>query len=203
MLPEIREHVFEPFFTTKAVCTGSGLGLSMVYGFVKQSGGHGTIYSEVGHGTTVKIYLRRSRAEPEAEAVAPVALARPSKGEAILVVEDADDVRSLDVMLLTNLGYRPVEARDGKSALAVLKRTPEVTLLFTDVVLPGGMSGPEFAREAQRRRPELNVLFTSGYTENSIIHHCRLDDGVDLIGKPYRRADLARRLRAILGREED
>ncbi len=203
MSPEVMERAIEPFFTTKETGEGSGLGLSMVYGFVKQSGGHVKVYSEVGHGTTVKIYLPRSRAEPDAEAVALVGLARPSKGEAILVVEDADDVRSLDVMLLTKLGYRPVEARDGKSALAVLERTPEVTLLFTDVVLPGGMSGPEFAREAQRRRPELKVLFTSGYTENSIVHHCRLDDSVELIEKPYRWADLARRLRAILGREED
>ena len=136
------------------------------------------------------------------EALVPTGSARPGKGETILVVEDEDDVRQLAVGILGSLGYQPLEARDGKSALAELDRVPDIAVLFSDVILPGGMLGTELAREALRRRPELKVLFTSGYTENAIVHHSRLDDGVELIEKPYRKESLARRLNAILGGED-
>ena len=203
MAPEVIQKAFEPFFTTKEVGRGSGLGLSMVYGFVKQSGGHIEIDSEIGHGTTVRAYLPRSCQRSVAVEDPATIPMKGGSGEKILVVEDEDDVRRLVVRVLTSLRYRPLEARDGMSALAVLDQAPEVALLFTDVVLPGGMNGLEIAREARRRRPELKVLFTSGYTENAIVHHSRLDEGVELIEKPYRKESLACKLQAILGREED
>ncbi len=202
MAPEVMEKAIDPFFTTKEVGEGSGLGLSMVYGFVKQSGGHMKISSEAGRGTTVKVYLPRSHESPVAVAAATIGAAPPGAGETVLVVEDEDDLRRPAASLIASLGYRPLEAEDAKAALAVLEQTPEVALLFTDVVLPGGMSGPELAREAQRRRPGLKVLYTSGYTEKAIIHHGRLDQDVELIQKPYRKDNLARRLSAIMNQGE-
>jgi PAS domain S-box-containing protein len=201
MPAEVVERAFEPFFTTKEPGKGSGLGLSMVYGFAKQSGGHAKVYSEPGHGTLVKLYLPKAIAgaeeRPEALPAEPDNLGR---GETIMVVEDDAAVRQYAVALLTRLGYRTVAAEDGKSALAALERAPEVALLFCDVVLPGTLGGAELAAEAQRRRPGLKVLFTSGYTENAIVHHGRLDPGLDLIEKPYRMAPLARKLRAMIER---
>lgn len=196
------EKAIEPFFTTKEVGEGSGLGLSMVYGFVKQSGGHMTIDSEVGRGTTVRLYLPPSQEKPLAVAATSIEPASPGNGEMILVVEDDKEVRALAVNCLASLGYRTLEAEDGESALAVLEHAPEIALLFSDVVLPGGMSGPDLTREVQRRRPDIKVLFTSGYAEDALTHHGRHDEDFELIGKPYRIADLARSLRAILGREE-
>jgi CheY-like chemotaxis protein len=190
---------FEPFFTTKPVGKGTGLGLSQVYGFVKQSGGHVKIYSELGQGTTVKIYLPRLRgAEAEQEAADPDPIAEGGADETILVLEDDDDVRTYSVECLRELGYRVVEAHDGPSALRLLERQTRVDLLFTDVVLPGGMTGAEVAAKARELRPDLKVLFTTGYARNAIIHHGRLDKGVQLITKPFSFGDLAGKVRDVL-----
>jgi PAS domain S-box-containing protein len=202
MTPDVLERAFEPFFTTKEVGRGSGLGLSMIYGFVKQSGGHVKIYSEPGQGTTVKVYLPR-QAAPDGGRSRPAALrVNPQgQGETILVVEDDRAVCELAMAILANLGYTAIAANDGAAALEVLAEHPDTALLFTDVVLTGSMSGVELAREARRRWPALKVLYTSGYTENAIIHHGRLDEGVELLEKPYRIETLARKLRAVLDTE--
>jgi CheY-like chemotaxis protein len=195
---ETISHAFEPFFTTKPVGKGTGLGLSQVYGFVKQSGGHVKIYSEVGQGTTVKVYLRRAAArEVEDEEAAPEVLPEGS-AETILVLEDDDDVRTQSVETLRELGYRVLEAHDGPSALRLLERQPRVDLLFTDVVLPGGMTGAQVAARAKEMRENLKVLFTTGYARNAIIHHGRLDKGVELITKPFTYNDLATKVRDVL-----
>jgi PAS domain S-box-containing protein len=201
MTSETVAKVFEPFFTTKAEEKGTGLGLSMVYGFVKQSHGHIQIYSEIDQGTTVKIYLPRSR---QAELVIePVAIGSlRGRSEVVLVVEDDDLVRASAVGMLRDLGYACIHAPDGASALAILKQGTRVDLLFTDVVMPGPVRSRDLAAEAARLRPGLPVLFTSGYTDNAIVHHGRLDPGVQLISKPYAREELARRMRNLLkGRE--
>lgn len=197
MTPEVIERAIEPFFTTKPEGRGTGLGLSMVYGFVKQSGGHLKIYSEVGHGTTIKIYLPRAlQAEMPRTEVAPGPV--PGGNETILVVEDDAEVRSTVVELLSGLGYPVLKAHDGQSALAVIQSGVHVDLLFTDVVMPGPVRSPDLARQAKALLPSLEVLFTSGYTENAIVHGGRLDPGVSLLSKPYRREDLARKLRELL-----
>jgi CheY-like chemotaxis protein len=169
----------------------------MVYGFVKQTGGHIKLYSEVGHGTTIKIYLPRSI---QAEVAVSEPVTGPIEGgtETILVVEDDPEVRATVVELLTELGYRVLKASDGQSALAVIQSGMPVDLLFTDVVMPGPVRSPELARQAKAILPDLEVLFTSGYTENAIVHGGRLDPGVSLLSKPYRREDLARKLRHML-----
>ena len=179
--------VFEPFFTTKEPGKGTGLGLSQVYGFVKQSGGHVKLYSEVEQGTTVKIYLPRLLIEDHAVDDASVQTIAPegTTEETILVVEDDDDVRTYSVDILRELGYRVVEAHDGPSALRLLERQTRVDLLFTDVVLPSGLTGAEVAAEVRKLRPEIRVLFTTGYARNAIVHHGRLDAGVNLIPKPF------------------
>ncbi|SEM58159.1 PAS domain S-box-containing protein [Stigmatella aurantiaca] len=197
MPPEVLARAFEPFFTTKSEGRGTGLGLSMVYGFVKQSGGHVKIYSELGHGTTVKVYLPRAL-----QAEAP--LAEPEKGpveggaETVLVVEDDAEVRATVVEMLSELGYRILKAVDAQSALAIVQSGLPVDLLLTDVVMPGPLRSPDMAREAKALLPDLEVLFTSGYSENAIVHGGRLDPGVHLLSKPYRREDLARKVRGLL-----
>ncbi|WP_435164733.1 response regulator [Falsirhodobacter sp. 1013] len=200
MTPEVLARVFEPFFSTKGEGKGSGLGLSMVYGFVKQSGGHIKIYSEVGHGTTIRLYLPRAL---ESEDVEVVAVNEPVKGgtETVLVVEDDEDVRNTVVELLTELGYSVLRAVDAQSGLTVIESGIKIDLLFTDVVMPGTLKSPELARKAKERLPDLAVLFTSGYTENSIVHGGRLDAGVELISKPYTREALARKVRHVLANE--
>jgi CheY-like chemotaxis protein len=190
---------FEPFFTTKPVGKGTGLGLSQVYGFVKQSGGHVKIYSEVGQGTTVKLYLPRLAtdvAEPDELSDQPSPEA--ALEETVLVLEDDEDVRSYSVEILRELGYRVLEAHDGLSALRVLDQHARVDILFTDVVLPGGMTGAQVAAHARALRPKLKVLFTTGYARNAIIHHGRLDKGVQLITKPFSFNDLAAKIRDVL-----
>jgi PAS domain S-box-containing protein len=192
--------VFEPFFTTKEVGKGTGLGLSMVYGFVKQSGGHVKIYSEIDHGTTLRIYLPRllGASEEELEAAAPL-VPEGTREETILVCEDDDDVRAYSVEVLRELGYRVLEAYDGASALRLLNRQDgRVDLLFSDVVLPGGMTGADLAVEARALRPNLKVLFTTGYARDAIVHHGRLDAGVELITKPFSYEELAARVRDVL-----
>ncbi|MET0961769.1 MAG: PAS domain S-box protein [Noviherbaspirillum sp.] len=197
MTPEVLSQAFEPFYSTKPEGKGTGLGLSMVYGFVKQSGGHVKIYSEVSNGTTVKLYLPRSfDAE---DSYVPVDT-RPVVGgtETILVAEDDDNVRATVVELLGELGYRVLKANDAASALAVIDSGAAIDMLFTDVVMPGPLRSPELARKARERLPDIAVLFTSGYTENAIVHGGRLDAGVDLLGKPYTREALARKIRHVL-----
>jgi PAS domain S-box-containing protein len=199
MTQEVLAQVFDPFFTTKEVGKGSGLGLSMVYGFVKQSHGHIKIYSEVSHGTTVRIYLPRAAEEIENdEPNLPISLDEARGSETILVTEDEDAVRTYVIEQLTSLGYKVLESTNAIDALAILDARDDVDLLFTDVVLPGGMNGRQLADQARVKRPALKVLYTTGYTENAVVHHGKLDAGVELLSKPYRRADLARHIRKIL-----
>jgi PAS domain S-box-containing protein len=197
MSEEVRARVFEPFFTTKSDGKGTGLGLSMVYGFVKQSSGHIQIYSEHGQGTTVKIYLPRSR-QPEAVPTPPPSESAAGSGRTVLVVEDDDAVRDAAVAMLHELGYRHLEAADAQSALALVEGGAHVDLVFTDVVMPGPLRTRDFAQALKALRPELPILFTSGYTDNAIIHQGRLDEGVHLISKPYAKAELARRVAQLL-----
>jgi PAS domain S-box-containing protein len=199
--PEIIDRVFEPFFTTKPEGKGTGLGLSMVYGFVKQSGGHIKIYSEHGQGTTVRIYLPRARALEDIETNVDVG---PATGgtETVLAVEDDEEVRATVVDLLSELGYRVLKAKDAQSALAIIESGVPIDLLFTDVVMPGPLRSPELARKARERLPGVAVLFTSGYTENAIVHGGRLDEGIDLLSKPYSREALARKLRHVLRNQQ-
>ncbi len=196
--PEVLEHVLEPFFSTKREGKGSGLGLSMVYGFLKQSGGHLKIYSEVGHGTTMKIYMPRTMQVEDSLVDMTIV---PTKGgtETVLVVEDDDAVRETSVALLGDLGYRVLKARDAQSAFTIIDSGVHVDLLFTDVVMPGPMRSTELARKAKALFPGMAILFTSGYTENSIVHGGRLDAGVELLSKPYTREALARKVRHVLG----
>jgi PAS domain S-box-containing protein len=202
MSPDVLAHAFEPFFTTKEVGKGSGLGLSMVYGFTKQSNGHVKIYSEVGHGTTVKLYLPKATLSSHRIGVTTDPRQPMATGdETILVVEDDSDVRAVVVRALSVLGYKVLEAKDGPTAMALLDDAPKIDLLFTDVVLPGGMNGREIAERMRQRHPRIKVLFTSGYTSNAIVHHGRLDDNVRLLTKPYKREDLARKVRGALDSE--
>ena len=194
---ESLRRVFEPFYTTKEVGQGTGLGLSMVYGFVKQSHGHVTIYSEPGEGTTVKLYFPRLRAIEETFPIEQVAHPTGSEGEVVLVVEDNADVRNFSRLSLTELGYRVIEASDVETALAILKSDERIDLLFTDVVLPG-RSGRELADDASRVRPGLKVLYTTGYSRNAIVHNGRLDPNVQLLSKPFIFEQLAMHVRKVI-----
>ncbi|MBX3507345.1 MAG: PAS domain S-box protein [Parvibaculum sp.] len=198
MPKEVADRAFEPFFTTKEVGKGSGLGLSMVFGFVKQSGGHAKIYSEEGEGTTVKLYFPRAQGGQVEAAIHRADDDVTGGSEHILVVEDDTLVREHLVAQLCDLGYRVTSASSGPEAYELLKRMEDVDLLFTDVVMPGGMNGRQLAEAALRLRPGLRVLYTSGYTENAIIHHGRLDPGVHLLSKPYRRQEMAAKVRKAL-----
>jgi len=193
----ILDHVFEPFFTTKEVGKGSGLGLSMVYGFVKQSNGHIKIDSEEGRGTTVRMYLPQAVGAAE-----PAEFARPSSveggRETILVVEDDHLVRTFVVGQIQSLGYATLAAVNAAEALVVIDSPTEIDLLFTDMIMPGSMNGRQLADKALQRRSSLKILFTSGYSNEAIIHHGHLDAGVLLLAKPYRKSDLARMIRAAL-----
>ncbi len=202
--PSILERVFEPFFTTKQPGSGTGLGLSMIHGFVKQSGGHIRIYSEVGHGTSVKIYLPRLTPEAAVAAVPKAldldlqAVMRAKSSETVLVVEDSEGVLDFACSALEDLGYRVLVASDGPEAMRFLEIEPAIDLLFTDVVMPKGMSGRQLADLALKLRPELPVLFTTGYSRNAIVHQGRLDANVHLLGKPYTQRELAQKIHAIL-----
>ena len=201
MSTTVVERAFEPFFTTKDRGAGSGLGLSTVYGFVRQSGGHAKISSEPGHGTTVRLYFPRAD-----DAVATVDESSVTTGsmsggdEHVLVVEDDDHVRSVVTTLLGDLGYRVSAARHGADALAILDESNDVDLLFTDVVMPGGMNGRQLAEEVLLRSPSTRVLFTSGYTEDVFVPDGPLDTGVALLSKPYRRQELVELIRTLLDR---
>jgi PAS domain S-box-containing protein len=196
---ETLSKVFEPFFTTKEIGKGTGLGLSQVYGFLRQSHGHIRIYSEVGHGTTVKLYL--PRANPALAAFQPGE--REAGGyyrgsERILVVEDDDALRAFSTSVLRELGYTVLEAANGRTALDLLQERADVDLIFTDVVLPGGMNGRQLVDRARQIHPRLKALFTTGYTRNAIVHNGTLDPGVDLLGKPFTVAALSKKVRQIL-----
>jgi CheY-like chemotaxis protein len=196
MPAEVRDKAFEPFFTTKDVGKGSGLGLSMVYGFVKQSGGHIKIYSEQGHGTTIRLYLPPARGDADAATSAAVSVA--GGHETIMVVEDDALVRGFVVAQLHALGYKTIDAADSRAAMAHVERGTSFDLLFTDVIMPGGMTGRQLADAIIKRRPGIKVLYTSGYTDNAIVHHGRLDEGVLLLTKPYRKTQLAQMVRRAL-----
>ncbi|MCP3393884.1 PAS domain S-box protein [Bradyrhizobium sp. CCGB12] len=198
--PDILERVYEPFFTTKAEDKGTGLGLAMVYGFLKQSGGHVKIYSEVGAGTTVKLYFPREVASEDTMVGTPTGEVQGGE-ETVLVVEDDEEVREVAVSMLTELGYRVVKARDAASALVVIDSGIPIDLIFTDVMMPGSLRSPDLARKAKERLPNVAVLFTSGYTQNAIVHGGRLDPGVELLVKPYTREALARKIRHVLGNQ--
>jgi PAS domain S-box-containing protein len=201
MTQEIIDHCFEPFFTTKAAEKGTGRGLSMVYGFVKQSGGHIKIYSELGHGTSVKIYLPRADRQAQARVASDPAPTTQTQGrEVILVVEDNADLRTVMVKQLTDLGYETREAENAKAALAALAEHPEVELLFTDIIMPGGMTGVELAREVRRLHPKVKILLTSGYTARAMANGFHDIEGLELLQKPFRKHDLAQRIRNILDR---
>jgi CheY-like chemotaxis protein len=196
MAPEVVKRAFEPFFTTKPVGKGTGLGLSMVYGFIRQSNGHIKIYSEVGQGTTVKMYFPRS--EPLSPAAAPARLKAAAGGtERILVVEDEDAVRAIVGEQLQGLGYEVRLAGDAEQALALL-RVHQFDLVLTDVVMPGRLNGKGLADEVQRSWPGTRVVFMSGYSENALLHDGRLDSGVMLLAKPHQKADLAKIIRSAL-----
>ncbi|MFN4140532.1 ATP-binding protein [Aestuariivirga sp.] len=198
MDPGTLQHAFEPFFTTKPVGLGTGLGLSQVYGFIRQSNGHVRIYSELGQGSSVKLYLPRLATPVPPDRYVPDIVAGVGGDETVLVVEDHEDLRSYSVGVLKELGYHVLEASNGPEALDLLGRGVLVDLLFTDVVLPEGMDGRRLAEEALRLRPELKVLFTTGYSRNAIIHNGRLDPGVHLLPKPFTFDALAAKVRAVL-----
>jgi PAS domain S-box-containing protein len=202
MSREVLARAFDPFFTTKPVGEGTGLGLSQVLGFVKQSGGHVKIYSEVGQGTTIKVYLPRLQTAGLSPAVEIGSAAQQStSGETILVVEDHEEVRAFTVEMLTALGYRVSEAGDADTAVRVMEQLPKLDILFTDVGLPNGLNGRQLADRVRESRPDVRVLFTTGYARNAIVHHGRLDPGVDLIVKPFSQLDLARKVRQVLDRQ--
>jgi CheY-like chemotaxis protein len=198
---ETVRRAFEPFFTTKEVGKGSGLGLSMAFGFTKQSGGHIKIYSEPGEGTSVKLYFPRVRSVQQSTH-RPTADAVPPGGtEHILIAEDDALVLKHLEGLLLSMGYRVTAVTSGPEALRVLQQHRDIALLLTDIIMPGGMNGRELADRARAARPLLKVLFTSGYTENAIVHQGRLDQGVVLLSKPYTRLELATKVRQVLDKE--
>jgi signal transduction histidine kinase len=197
--PDVLEHVFEPFFTTKEAGRGTGLGLSQVYGFIKQSDGNVRVYSEPGHGTTVRLYLPRYYGELAASDAGGAETEAPrADGEVVLVVEDDEHVRSHTTEALRELGYTILEAADATAASRINEAVDRIDLLFTDVVLPGGCSGRELAERMLTRRPSIKVLFTTGYARNAIVHHGRLDPGTALITEPFSMHELAVKVRSVL-----
>ena len=198
MSAESLSRAFEPFYTTKPVGDGSGLGLSMVYGFIRQSRGHVTVTSEPGEGTAVRLYLPVCEAATEVVAAPAPVIAEDSGNELILLVEDNDLVRTFVEGQLESLGYRVISVENGVKALDVLRDDNSIDLLFTDVVMPGGLNGRQLADEARKLRTGIKVLFTSGYSEDTIIHHGRLDEDVQLLSKPYKRRELAEKVRLAL-----
>jgi CheY-like chemotaxis protein len=200
MNPDVMARAFDPFFTTKDVGKGTGLGLSMVYGFVRQSGGHVKIYSEVGQGTTIKIYLPRfyGAEETSREEKEPAAKS-DGQGQLILLVEDEPSVRSLTADSLRELGYNVVEAESAAAALRMLDGNPDVALLFTDIVMPD-MNGRRLADEAVKRRPGLRVIYTTGFTRNAVVHNGVLDPGVNFLPKPFTLQQLSDKLREVFAR---
>jgi CheY-like chemotaxis protein len=203
MAPDVVSRAFEPFFTTKPVGKGTGLGLSQVYGFAKQSGGYAAIYSEPGHGTAIKLFLPRLGGEPAIDVAPRDVVVHPANvlrnvDVTILIVEDEDLVRGFSAAALREAGYRIVEAATGAEGLSRLQAHPEIALLFTDIVLKGAMNGRTLADHAAVLRPDLPILFTTGYTKNAIIHSKMLDEGAHFIGKPFTTAALAAKIEVLL-----
>jgi CheY-like chemotaxis protein len=196
---ETLSRAFDPFFTTKEAGRGTGLGLSQVYGFARQSAGHVKIYSEFGQGTTVKVYLPRHLGAADEIAFDGTPASGHFVGtESILIVEDDDALRAYASDILHELGYRVFDAADGAAALKIVDTEPAIDLLLSDVIMPGGMNSRQLAEEAMNRQPGLKVLFMTGYTRNVIVHHGRLDAGVHMIGKPFSFRELAMRVRVRL-----
>jgi CheY-like chemotaxis protein len=200
MTPEVIAKAFDPFFTTKPIGVGTGLGLSMIYGFAKQSGGSVSIYSEMGEGTMVCVYLPRflGTAEAEESAGEPAEAPRAGEGETVLVVDDEPTVRMLVVEVLTDLGYHALEAADGAAGLKIINSDARIDLLVTDVGLPGGMNGRQVADAARVARPDLKVLFITGYAENAVLSHGHLDPGMHVLTKPFAMDVLATRIRDLI-----
>jgi CheY-like chemotaxis protein len=199
MTPEVKERAFDPFYTTKPLGQGTGLGLSMVYGFVRQSGGQVRIYTELGKGTTMCVYLPRyvgpagEQVDDEAEAAAT-----PGHGETVLVIDDEEIVRMLIVDVLAENGYAALEAGDGPSGLKILQSAARIDLLITDVGLPGGMNGRQVADAARIARPGLKVLFITGYAENAVVGNGHLDPGMEIMTKPFSTTALGNRIRDLI-----
>ena len=200
MTPDVVDKALEPFFTTKAIGQGTGLGLSMVYGFIKQSQGHIRIYSEPGSGTTVRLYLPRVESDASRVSTTTKSDAIPSAldGETVLIVEDDPMVRKLIVQLLTGLNYQIIEAENGPAALEMLASAGRVDMLLTDLVLPEGMNGSQLASAIREVRPDIRVLFMSGYAAGAVVNNGMMDEGTPLLSKPFRKAELARQVRAVL-----
>jgi CheY-like chemotaxis protein len=200
MTPEVIAKAFDPFFTTKPIGQGTGLGLSMVYGFARQSEGQARIYSEVGQGATVCIYLPRYRGEVEAERpAADIAVTPPAEaGETVLIVDDEPTVRLLVTDVLEDLGYTAIEAADSAAGLRALQSEARIDLLITDIGLPGGMNGRQMADAGRETRPDLNVLFITGFAENALINHGRLEPGMSVLTKPFAVDALAARIRELI-----
>jgi two-component system cell cycle sensor histidine kinase/response regulator CckA len=198
MTDEVKAHIFEPFYTTKERGSGTGLGLATTYGAVHQAGGSIEVYSEVGIGTTFKVYLPRVEEEAAKPVMGDLPTDLPGGTETVLIVEDEGILRKLCVQILEQLGYRVLQARNGAEAIALAQGYGDrIDLLLTDVVMPG-MNGRELATQLVLHRPEMKVLFTSGYTENAIVHHGVLDDEVSFLGKPYSPSSLAKKIRKVL-----
>jgi CheY-like chemotaxis protein len=202
MSPEVKERAFDPFFTTKPLGAGTGLGLSMIYGFTRQSGGQVRIYTELGKGTTMGLYLPRytGRAEVRDEDQEAASEAPPGHGESVLVIDDEAVVRMLIVDVLRESGYTALEAADGPSGLTILQSGARIDLLITDVGLPGGLNGRQVADAARVARPELKVLFVTGYAENAVVGNGHLDHGMEVITKPFSTSALAARVRDLIDR---
>jgi CheY-like chemotaxis protein len=200
MAPAVIARAFDPFFTTKPLGAGTGLGLSMIYGFARQSGGQVRIYSEVGHGATVCLYLPRHIGEAETTETQPelADVAHTTQGETVLVVDDEPVVRMLIVDVLQELGYTAIETGDGQSGLKVLQSAVRIDLLITDIGLPGGLNGRQVADAARNLRPELKVLYITGYAENAVLSHGRIDAGMHVLTKPFAMEALASRIRSVL-----
>ena len=200
MTPEVIARAFDPFFTTKPVGTGTGLGLSMIYGFARQSGGQVRIYSEVGHGSTVCLYLPRHIGDAETAETQPElsAVAHATQGQTVLVVDDEPLVRMLVVDVLRELGYTAIEAGDGHSGLKMLQSAARVDLLITDIGLPGGLNGRQVADAARKLQPDMKVLFITGYAENAVLSHGRIDAGMHVMTKPFAMEGLASRIQSLL-----
>ncbi len=200
MSPEVARRAFDPFFTTKPIGLGTGLGLSMIYGFVRQSGGQARIYSEPGQGTMVCLYLPRhlGDAEDADEPAEPAAAPRAGRGETVLVVDDEPTVRMLVAEVLEDLGYTAIDAADGAAGLKALRSGARVDLLITDVGLPGGMNGRQVADAARGLRPGLKVLFITGYTENAVFSQGHLEPGMHVLTKPFAMEALASRIKDLI-----
>lgn len=201
MSAETIKHIFEPFFTTKPIGEGTGLGLPMIYGFINQSGGHITVYSEEGHGTVFRIYLPALTISDHSHVEAADEILEHSGKETVLIAEDDDDIRNIAKIILDRLGYQTIEAENGRVALEIFKRDPgKIDIIFTDIVMPDGIGGIDLIREAREIKPDVKALYTSGYTEKAFPDY-QIDASEALISKPYHKKELAKKIRSVLDRK--